>query len=168
MQLFHRKFFCRPAVRVQWGISAMVLFLTAMAGDLAAGPCRNGSCICENWDPWPHFFCQGRDFPLEVQREKDGYVVEMELPGVKRGEIEVVAQDQVLCIAVNHHRDGGCGCMEQEHGPGKGCRAIAMNRCVRVGDGNLAKATAKLEDGILRIRIPRQAGAAEVKKIAIE
>jgi HSP20 family protein len=163
------KFGSFPGKWGRWISMALILGVMGVGSDLGANPWREGLCCWDDFfeNCWcPHFSCPPRSFPLEIQRGKDCYTIEVELPGVKKNEIELSVQDQVLCITVSHSKNRGKG--ENGDSPCRECRSFAMNRCIRFNDGNFSKVSAKLEDGILRIKVPKLAESSDGKKIAIE
>lgn len=91
-------------------------------------------------------------FRLDVQEKDNEYLVEAELPGVKKGDVSIDYDDGKLRISVNQneevedkkknyiHRERRCSSM---------CRSVYLDNAK--GEG----ITAKLDNGILSITVPK-------------
>ena len=91
----------------------------------------------------------------DVKDLDHGYLLDVELPGFKKDEIEIQLQDGYLTISANKQ-------IEKEEKKEKG-RYIRQERyggqCSRsfyVGDIRPEDIQAKYEDGVLRVQIPRE------------
>ena len=91
----------------------------------------------------------------DVKELDHGYLLDVELPGFKKDEIEIQLQDGYLTISANKQ-------IEKEEKKEKG-RYIRQERyggqCSRsfyVGDIRPEDIQAKYEDGVLRVQIPRE------------
>ena len=91
----------------------------------------------------------------DVKELDYGYLLDVELPGFKKDEIEIQLQDGYLTISANKQ-------IEKEEKKEKG-RYIRQERyggqCSRsfyVGDIRPEDIQAKYEDGVLRVQIPRE------------
>ncbi len=91
----------------------------------------------------------------DVKELDDGYLLDVELPGFKKDEIEIQLQDGYLTISANKQ-------IEKEEKKEKG-RYIRQERyggqCSRsfyVGDIRPEEVQAKYEDGVLRVQIPHE------------
>ena len=91
----------------------------------------------------------------DVKELDHGYLLDVELPGFKKDEIEIQLQDGYLTISANKQ-------VEKEEKKEKG-RYIRQERyggqCSRsfyVGDIRPEDIQAKYEDGVLRVQIPRE------------
>ena len=91
----------------------------------------------------------------DVKELDHGYLLDVELPGFKKDEIEIQLQDGYLTISANKQ-------IEKEEKKEKG-RYIRQERyagqCSRsfyVGDISPEDIQAKYEDGVLRVQIPRE------------
>lgn len=105
----------------------------------------------------------------DVKELDHGYLLDVELPGFKKDEIEIQLQDGYLTISANKQ-------IEKEEKKEKG-RYIRQERyggqCSRsfyVGDIRPEDIQAKYEDGVLRVQIPREEGSKLQKqsRISIE
>ena len=104
-------------------------------------------------------------FKMDVEDAGDGYVITAELPGVTRDQIDVELHEGRLSISIDKK--------ETEEQKGKNylhketCEWSAT-RGVYLKDAATAGLTAKLADGMLTVRVPKQDEKANVTKIAIE
>jgi HSP20 family protein len=103
-------------------------------------------------------------FKLDV-REKEGmYVIEAELPGVNKKEIDLDLSRERLTITVNREESK---LDENESYVHRERRICTMSRSIHLGDTELGDITAALNDGILTIQIPKKAPVTESTKIKI-
>jgi len=103
-------------------------------------------------------------FKIDIAEKDNEYLVEAELPGIKKEEIELSIEDENLCISVNR--------LEETNKDGKSYihrerRATSMNRRIRLASVRLGEITAKLEEGILSITIPKDIKVNSSRKIDI-
>ena len=101
---------------------------------------------------------------LDVYDEKDRFLVSMELPGMKKEEIELSFQDGVLTVSGErkHEREGKEGeTFRSERYFGKFQRSVSMPAAVDAG-----KVTATYKDGVLLIDLPK-AEEAKPKQIQV-
>jgi HSP20 family protein len=101
---------------------------------------------------------------LDVAEDKDGFRVRLELPGLKREEIDVSLEDGVLTITGERKAEtpqDGSTIHRQERHYGKFSRTLTLPSEV-VAD----KVTAAYKDGILTVTLPK-AEAAKPKSIAV-
>jgi HSP20 family molecular chaperone IbpA len=91
-------------------------------------------------------------------------VVCLDLPGVKRSEVEIVEGEGVVTVSGQRQAlSEGCRLQYAERPLGTFRRQIPLPRGARS-----AELTARLADGVLEIRIPREAGGArEGRKIQV-
>jgi len=101
---------------------------------------------------------------LDVHEDKDSYTIRVELPGMKREEIQVSLQDEALIISGERKADAKKEETEvhrQERFYGKFSRALTFPTAV-AGD----KVTAAYKDGVLTVTLPK-AEQAKPKQINI-
>jgi HSP20 family protein len=99
---------------------------------------------------------------LDVQEDKDNFSIRVELPGMKREDIEVTLQDGALVITGERKEEKvteGTAVHRQERYYGKFSRALTLPTAV-AGD----KVKAQYKDGILTVTLPK---AEEAKPKAI-
>ncbi|MDR2089167.1 MAG: Hsp20/alpha crystallin family protein, partial [Clostridiales Family XIII bacterium] len=104
-------------------------------------------------------------FKIDVAESDGGYLVEAELPGVKKEEIDVSVDDDTLCISVNRAEESnedGKNYIHRER------RASSMSRRIRLANADLGEIKAKMDNGVLSVAIPKQDPAGNVRKIDIE
>ena len=104
-------------------------------------------------------------FKIDIEDTEKEYLVEAELPGIKKEEIDLGIEEDNLCISVNRteeSKESGKNYIHRER------RQASMSRRIRLADANLAEIKAKLEDGVLIVTIPKQDKTVTSRKIAIE
>jgi HSP20 family protein len=102
--------------------------------------------------------------PLDVREDKESFTVSVELPGMKREDIEVTLQDGALVISGEWKEEkvpDGTEVYRQERFYGKFARALTLSAAV-AGD----KVKAHYKDGILTVTLPK-AEEAKPKSIAV-
>ena len=96
----------------------------------------------------------------DVRETDNSYEVDIDLPGFKKDEIDVDLKDGYLTISASKGLD-----KDQKDKEGKYIRqeryAGAMSRSFYVGDIQPEQISAKYEDGILKLSVPK----ADVKKL---
>ena len=101
---------------------------------------------------------------LDVQEDKDGFTIRVELPGMKREDIEVSIQDGALVISGERHQEKineGTEVHRQERYYGRFSRVLTLSTAV---SSDQVKATYK--DGILTVTLPK-AEEDKPKQIAV-
>lgn len=101
---------------------------------------------------------------LDVQEDKDGYTIRVELPGMKREDIDVSIQANALVISGERKSETIKDDVEvhrQERYFGKFSRALTLPTAV-AGD----KVKANYKDGILTVTLPK-AEEAKPKQITV-
>lgn len=92
----------------------------------------------------------------DVREVENGYEIDMNLPGFKKDEVEIQLQDGCLTVSAAKGLD-----KDEEDKKGRYIRqeryAGACSRSFYVGDVEPDQVTAKYEDGILRISMPKEA-----------
>lgn len=112
----------------------------------------------------------GRDlrndtFKLDIEEKEDKYVIEAELPGIKKEEVNLELNDGRLVISVEREEKKE---IEEKNYLHKERRYSSMSRSVYLGDIQEEEISAKLEDGVLCIKLPKQEVIEKSKKIPIE
>ena len=96
-------------------------------------------------------------FPLDVRQDGDDLVIEAELPGVKRDDLDVTVEEDVLTISASSSsdtEDKGEGYYVRERRCGKVSRSLNLPNTTDVD-----KVVAQLTNGVLTLRIPAKEGA---------
>jgi len=134
----------------------------------------NGAGSDEFYNMLDDFFSDGfmprrsliRDtFKLDIVEKENEYLVEAEMPGIRKDEIDLNIDGDTLCVSVNR--------IEESNNDGKNYihrerRASSMCRRVRLADAKLEDIKAKLEDGVLTITVSKDTKANSSRKIEIE
>jgi HSP20 family protein len=94
---------------------------------------------------WPFGGAESYTPRLDLYRSAEGYQVVMELPGLPKEAVEVKLENAVLTVSGEH-----------KSGDGEQQRQRRFSRSITVGDDIAAdKVTAKLENGLLTISLPK-------------
>jgi HSP20 family protein len=96
----------------------------------------------------------------DVRETKESFIVEAELPGVKKDKVQIVCQEGVLTISAKADEHGEEGYLRRERYTGEASRSFAIRNIDEAG------ITAKMEDGVLTITLPKL--VPEEKHIVIE
>ena len=87
-------------------------------------------------------------FKLDIQENDNEYLIEAEMAGIKKDEIDLSIDDETLCITVNRSEETNKDNKNFVH---RERRSSSMSRRVRLAEAKLDEIKAKLEDGILHI-----------------
>ena len=104
-------------------------------------------------------------FKIDIAEKEAEFLIEAELPGISRDAIDLNIEDGNLCISINRAEEiskDGKNYIHRER------RATSMHRRVRLAGAKLDEITAKLEDGVLTITIPKMIKESSSRKINIE
>ena len=104
-------------------------------------------------------------FKMDVEDAGDGYVVSAQLAGVGRDEIDVELNEGRLSISVDKKET------EEQKGKNflhKETHEWSATRGVYLKDAATEGLSAKLENGVLTVTVPKQSEKANVTKIAID
>jgi len=117
-------------------------------------------------DNWPPRRSLERDtFKINVQQNETEYLVEAELPGVNKDEIEIDMNEGRLNISVKREENIN---EEKKNYIHRESRFTSMSRSVYLQDADYKGIKAKLENGVLNISVPRQEKTVKSEKISIE
>jgi HSP20 family protein len=117
----------------------------------------------DNW-PFPRNL-MGDTFKVDVEDQGDHYVVEAELPGVKKEDIRLDCDDGRLRISVSRTEEAEEKKKNYIH---RERRFASMVRQIYLEDAKSDGIQAKLEDGVLTIRVPKEENTSRKKTIPIE
>lgn len=116
--------------------------------------------------PWPSNMVQNiGGFRVSIQEKDDEYIVEAELPGVRKDEIDIDLDEGRLNIFVE--RDENIG-KDDKNYVYRESRQYSMGRSLYLRDAKADGASARLENGILYINIPKEKNISRSKRIEIE
>jgi HSP20 family protein len=104
-------------------------------------------------------------FKVNVQQNDADYLIEAELPGVNKDEINVDLNDGRLTISVKREEKIN---EEKKNYIHRESRYASMSRSIYLADADTKGIKAKLDNGVLNITVPRQEKAAKLEKIEIE
>lgn len=104
-------------------------------------------------------------FKMDIKEQDDQYVVEAEVPGVKKEDIHLDIEKGVLSISITKQENTEEQTDNYVH---KERFTSSMSRRVYLGEVNEENLKAKLNDGILEISIPKKAPDTLKKSISIE
>ncbi|SHI11235.1 HSP20 family protein [Sporobacter termitidis DSM 10068] len=95
----------------------------------------------------------GDTFKLDVQDNSTEYLIEAELPGVKKEDIGISLNEGRLNISVNKDETVEETNKNYLH---KERRYTSMSRNIMLGDADAAGIKAKLDNGVLSISVPKK------------
>ncbi len=104
-------------------------------------------------------------FKVDVRDSGKEYVVEAEMPGVRKEEVGLSIDEGRLVISVNRNEENNSddnGYIHRER------RSVSMSRSVYLADAADEGVSAKLEDGVLRITLPKAAPVETKREISIQ
>ena len=112
---------------------------------------------------WPPALAVGPRFPaVDIKDEGDHYLVEADLPGLSKEDVEVMIGEGMLDITAKKEEskeESSEGYLRRERG------FVSFHRRLNLpDDATEDKLEAKLEDGVLKIRIQKTKEAMEKRK----
>ncbi|MDF2654274.1 MAG: heat shock protein Hsp20 [Bacillota bacterium] len=117
----------------------------------------------DNWSPRRSL---ARDtFKINVQQNDAEYLIEAELPGVSKDEIDIDLADGRLSISVKKEENIN---EEKKNYIHRESRYSSMSRSIYLADAETKGIKAKLDNGVLNISVPRQEKNVRTEKIEIE
>ncbi len=117
----------------------------------------------DNWSPRRNL--ERDTFKINVQQNEADYLIEAELPGVSKEEVTLDLNEGRLNISVKREENIN---EEKKNYIHRESRSCSMSRSVYLADADSKGITAKLDNGMLRITVPRQAKEVKTEKIEIE
>jgi HSP20 family protein len=106
----------------------------------------------------------GSQMKVDIKENEKDYVVEAEMPGVNKDEINIEMRDDRLTIAVQKNEDSE---EERDNYIRKERRTSSMSRSFYVADVKPEEIKAKFENGVLSITLPKSEGQKKQHKIDI-
>lgn len=104
-------------------------------------------------------------FKIDIKEKENEYLVEAELPGVKKEEIELNIDSDNLCISVQRSSEVNKDSDQYIH---RERREGCMSRRIHLAGARMEDIKAKLTDGVLSISIPRDEKFDKKRRIEIE
>ena len=108
----------------------------------------------------PAFFTAGNGMKTDVRETEKEYVVEAELPGVKKEDIRLDLRDELLTVSVERREESN---EERSNYIRRERKYGSVSRSFHVENINHEAVTAKYSDGILTITLPKLAEGKERK-----
>ena len=102
---------------------------------------------------------------VDIREEESRFVIHADVPGVQPGDIEITLENDVLTLKGRREE-------EKEHASGafrhiERTRGSFMRRFTLPNTADAAKVTARSQDGVLEIVVPKEAKA-QPRKIAVQ
>ncbi len=116
-------------------------------------------------DPWFNGRRVREGFKLDVQQTDKEYLIEAELPGVKKEEVSLDLRDGTLSIAVNREENKN---EENKNYIHRERRVSSMSRSVHLGDVDADAISAKLDNGVLKVAVPIKTPVDNTRRIEIQ
>jgi len=117
-------------------------------------------------DRWMQSRNISRDvFKIDVKDTEKSYIVEAELPGISKDQVDLSVDDKMLSITVISREEKD---EENENYIHRERRTSSMSRKVRLQSANMNDVTAKLDNGILTVTVPKYDETAKASKIEIQ
>lgn len=104
-------------------------------------------------------------FKVDIREEKDAFVIEADMPGVKKEEIHLDYHDGNLDISIEREESKDEENKTYVH---KERRMCSMRRTLHLGELDFDKIEATLKDGILTVKAPKLAQIESKKRIEIK
>ena len=101
----------------------------------------------------PEDFIRIMNGKCDFEELDDKYHIELEVPGIKRNEIEITLNNEILKIAWSRKRENKRGLLKKtkyERSEG------SFNRSFNVAGAESDKISAELNDGILKVDLPKK------------
>lgn len=114
-----------------------------------------------NWPTKSNF----TSFKVDVQEDENKYLVEAELPGVDKNEVNIEINEGRLNISIKREENIN---EEKKNYIHKERRYSSMNRSIYLEDAKSEGIKANLENGVLRITVPKESRPNNSIKIDIE
>jgi len=115
---------------------------------------------------WPKEMPEMQSIRVDMKEDDKAYTVHAEMPGVKKEDIHVTIDGNTVSIAAEVKKTSeqkeGEKVLRSERYYGKVSRSFGLAQ-----DVDEAGATARFNDGVLELVLPKKAGAA-VKKLTVE
>ncbi|MBP8132193.1 MAG: Hsp20/alpha crystallin family protein [Candidatus Hydrogenedentes bacterium] len=137
--------------RTLWaGLTAFEGECDRLAGNLFG---KTGMVSYETWTP-----------KVDVRETEDAYLLEADLPGVAKEDVDISIMDGIVTIRGKHEQDqeretNGWHCFERNHGSFR--RSVRLPRTV-----DAERVNATLDNGVLKLTLPK-AEQAKRKQIQV-
>lgn len=110
---------------------------------------------------FPAFITSGNQIKADIRETEKEYVIDAEIPGVKKEDIKLDLRDDTLTIAVEHNEQVD---EERENYLRRERRYGSYSRSFYVENVNHENVTAGYKDGILTVKLPKAQDGRERKR----
>lgn len=107
----------------------------------------------------------GNTFKVDVEEKEKNYVIEAELPGINKEQVDLALNDGRLTISVTTREEKN---EEKKNYVHKERRVSSMSRSIYLTDAKGEGIKAKLTDGVLTVTVPKADQPDTRKRIEIE
>jgi len=104
-------------------------------------------------------------FKVDIREEDKKFVIEADMPGIKKEEIHLDYHDGYLDISIEHEESKDAENKNYIH---KERRMCSMNRTLNLGELDFDRIEASLNDGILTVNAPKATKIENKKRIEIK
>ena len=116
-------------------------------------------------DSWPSKRSLRDSFKIDVQENDEEYLIEAELPGVDKDEVSIDIDEGRMTISVKREENKD---EENKNYLHKERRFSSMSRSLYLDDAKSEGIKAKLENGVLNIKVPKEGKPNNSVQIEIE
>nr|WP_072514312.1 Hsp20/alpha crystallin family protein [Ndongobacter massiliensis] len=106
-------------------------------------------------------------FKVDVENQEKSYVVTADLPGIDKKEVQIDVEDGTLTIAVEKSEESSDS-DEKKNYLHRERRFSSCSRTIRLADIDESNISASLENGVLRVEIPKAEEVINKKTIQIQ
>jgi len=103
-------------------------------------------------------------FKIDIEEREKEYLIEAELPGVEKQEIDIDVDEESLCITVNRSENVNKDAKSYIH---RERRRSSTSRRIRLAGVSTEDIRANLENGVLSIVVPKNIKENSARKIDI-
>ena len=103
-------------------------------------------------------------FKVDIAENENDYVIEADLPGIKKEEIDLKIEDNCLIISVEHTDEKT---EEEKNYLHKERSVSSMKRRINLTNVKFDEISAKLDNGVLSLTVPKDNPVNQTKKIEI-
>ena len=111
------------------------------------------------------FYAKANDMKIDVRENEKEYIIDAELPGRKKSNIDIHAEDNQLVIHAFQDEESE---QKEQNYIHKERRFVSQRRAVYLPNIDSDGIKAKYEDGILSITVPKKDADKKRKQIIIE
>lgn len=107
----------------------------------------------------------GDIFKLDIRETDNSYLIDAELPGINKDDVKLELDDDLLTISVQHKdqkEETKDNYIHRER------RYGTMKRVIRLANAKADDISARFENGILQITVPKEAVNSRVRQIEIQ